>query len=79
MGFSGKRIVVAGGGSGIGAASSRRLAQHGVAVVISDILPVTVPVGVAGRLLKGFRLMIGCDAGLHAFEERYRGRRNSFV
>ena len=54
MGFSGKRIVVAGGGSGIGAASSRRLAQDGVAVVIGDILPVTEPVGVAGRLLKDF-------------------------
>jgi len=54
MRFSGKRIVLAGCGSGIGAASSRRLAQDGVAVVIGDILPVTEPVGVAGRLLKDF-------------------------
>src|ERR1700712_4037238 len=37
MRFTGKRIVVAAGGSGIGAAVSRRLAQEGGSVVVGDI------------------------------------------
>lgn len=38
-GLDGKVIVVAGGGSGIGAASARRLAQEGASVVVGDIAP----------------------------------------
>src|SRR5262245_24966434 len=36
-GLDGKRIVVAGGGSGIGAATAERLAADGAAVVVGDI------------------------------------------
>jgi NAD(P)-dependent dehydrogenase (short-subunit alcohol dehydrogenase family) len=35
--FEGKRIVIAGGGSGIGAAASERLAREGASVVVGDI------------------------------------------
>src|SRR3546814_5181195 len=35
--FDGKRVVVAAGGSGIGAATSERLAREGAKVVVGDI------------------------------------------
>lgn len=35
--FEGRRIVIAGGGSGIGAAASERLAREGAKVVVGDI------------------------------------------
>src|SRR3546814_6559627 len=35
--FDGKRVVVASGGSGIGAATSERLAREGAKVVVGDI------------------------------------------
>ncbi|MDB5686319.1 MAG: short-chain dehydrogenase/reductase [Rhizorhabdus sp.] len=35
--FDGKRVVIAGGGSGIGAAASERLAREGAKVVVGDI------------------------------------------
>jgi hypothetical protein len=37
MSFEGKSAVVTGGGSGMGAATARRLAQEGAAVVVADI------------------------------------------
>jgi NAD(P)-dependent dehydrogenase (short-subunit alcohol dehydrogenase family) len=36
-GLEGKRIIVAGGGSGIGAATCRRLAAEGASVIVGDI------------------------------------------
>lgn len=36
-GLNGKVVIVAGGGSGIGAASARRLAQEGATVVVADV------------------------------------------
>lgn len=39
--FSGRTAVVTGGGSGIGAALARRLADHGARVVVADLDPAT--------------------------------------
>ena len=39
MSFSGKRVLVTGGGSGIGAAVARRLAAAGAEVLVADLAP----------------------------------------
>ena len=39
--FSGRTAIVTGGGSGIGAALARRLADHGARVVVADLDPAT--------------------------------------
>lgn len=60
--LEGKVLIVAGGGSGIGAAVAQRLAQEGAAVIVGD-LDAAAAKGVAAGIVRGGgrALGIGCD------------------
>jgi NAD(P)-dependent dehydrogenase (short-subunit alcohol dehydrogenase family) len=59
-GFEGRRIIVTGGGSGIGAASARLLAAGGAAVAVADVRE-HLAREVAGDLAGG--VAVACDVG----------------
>jgi len=57
--LSGKVLMVIGGGSGIGAATARRLAQEGAAVLVADLDGATAEGVAAGIIREG-----GCASGI---------------
>ena len=70
-GLAGKVAVVAGGGSGIGAATARRLAEEGASVVVGDIVgdnasAVADAIRAAGGTASAFEVDIADDASVAA-------------
>jgi NAD(P)-dependent dehydrogenase (short-subunit alcohol dehydrogenase family) len=70
-GLTGKVAVVAGGGSGIGAASARRLAEEGAAVVVGDLIgpnaqQVADDIVAAGRRAVAVAFDIASEEGVDA-------------
>lgn len=60
--LEGKVLIVAGGGSGIGAAVAQRLAQEGAAVVVGDLNAAAAEAVAASIVASGGRASgIGCD------------------
>jgi Dehydrogenases with different specificities (related to short-chain alcohol dehydrogenases) len=58
--FDGLKAIVTGGGSGIGLAVARRLAEHGADVAVFDLDPS------GAEPLHGFRVDVGDDAGVRS-------------
>jgi NAD(P)-dependent dehydrogenase (short-subunit alcohol dehydrogenase family) len=58
--FDGLKAIVTGGGSGIGLAVARRLAEHGADVAVFDLDPS------GAQPLHGFRVDVGDDAGVRS-------------
>jgi NAD(P)-dependent dehydrogenase (short-subunit alcohol dehydrogenase family) len=70
-GLAGKVVLIAGGGSGIGAATARRLGDEGAAVVVGDVvgdnaLAVAADVREAGGRALGVQFDIGDDESVAA-------------
>ncbi len=73
--LKGKRIVIAGGASGIGAATAERLAREGARVVVGDIniegaTDTAARIVAAGGKATGVQFDLGSEASISALHER---------